>query len=314
MRSKVVTVFGGSGFIGRYVVKRLAELGATIRVPTRHPERATFLQPMGAVGQIVLQPWNAAAPGDVERLLTGADAAVNLIGILFEPRSGDFDRLQGRLPGEIGAAAAKLGLKRVVHLSAVGADPNAASAYARSKAAGEAALRQSFPKATILRPSIVIGPEDGFFNRFARMTQVSPVLPLIGGGRTRFQPVYVGDVADAVVAALGRPEAAGRTFELGGPAVYSFRDLMSYLLRVTGRRRLLMNLPFGLAGLQAKLLQHLPEPPLTPDQVELLKHDNVVSAGAAGLAELGIQPTPLEIVVPQYLRAYARPGVRLPVM
>lgn len=312
MRSKVVTVFGGSGFIGRYVVKRLAELGAVIRVPTRRPDCAMFLKPMGAVGQIVLEPWNPSLESEADRLLAGADAAVNLIGILFEGRGGSFDRLQGRLPGEIGAAAARHGLERVAHISAIGADAGSTSAYARSKAAGEAALRAAFPKATILRPSIVIGPEDGFFNRFARLMQLSPALPLIGGGRTRFQPVYVGDVADAVIAALTRPDTQGRTYELGGPTVYTFKDLMSYLLEVTGRRRLLVNMPWGLARLQANILQYLPEPPLTPDQLELLKRDNVVSPGADGLAALGIQPTPLEVVVPRYLRAYARPDIRLP--
>ena len=314
MRGKVVTVFGGAGFIGRYVVQRLAEQGAIIRVPSRHTARALFLKPLGGVGQINVEAWNPSAASEVERLLTGADIAVNLVGILFESRSGDFERLQARFPGEVGAAAARLGLERVVHLSAIGADPNSKAAYGRTKAAGEAALQASFPQATILRPSIVFGPEDNFFNRFARMSQLSPVLPLIGGGRTRFQPVYVGDVADAVVAALGRPETAGRTYELGGPAIYSFKELLAYLLRVTGRRRLLVNLPFGLASLQAKLLQFLPEPPLTPDQVVMLERDNVVSAGAAGLAELGLQPTPLEVIVPQYLKTYALPVARLPVV
>lgn len=314
MRNQVVTVFGGSGFVGHYVVKRLAELGAVIRVPSRRPECAVSLKPLGAVGQIVIEPWNPKAPGEVARLMAGAKAAVNLIGILFERRRGDFDRTQGELPGEIGRAAAELGLERVVHISAIGADPASPSAYARSKAAGEAALRAAFPQATILRPSIIFGPEDGFFNRFARMAQISPALPLIGGGRTRFQPVYVGDVAAAVIAALTRADAVGRTYELGGPTAYSFKELMSYVLRVTGRRRLLLNLSFNLAGLQGRLLQRLPDPPLTADQVELLKRDNVATPGAPGLADLGVSATPLEVVVPQYLSAYARPSARIPVV
>jgi NADH dehydrogenase len=314
MQSKVVTVFGGSGFISRYVVKRLAELGAVIRVPTRRPERAIFLKPLGAVGQIVIEPWNPHAPGDVERLLAGSDLAVSLIGILFERRGGDFERVQARLPGEIGAAATKHGVAGLVHVSAIGADPNSPAVYGRTKAAGEAAIREAFPRATILRPSIVFGPEDGFFNRFARMSQISPALPVIGGGRTRFQPVYVGDVAEAVVAGLTRPDAAGRTYELGGPAVYTFRELLAYLLKVTGRRRLLLDLPFGIAALQARLLRFLPEPPLTEDQLELLKRDNVVAAGAPGLAELGIAPTPLELIVPTYLKAFTLPSARLPVV
>ena len=314
MQSKVVTIFGGSGFIGRYVVKRLAELGAVIRVPTRRPERAIFLKPLGAVGQINIEPWNATAAGEAERLVTGSDLVVSLIGILFERRGGDFERVQGRLPGEIGAAAAKHGVSQLVHVSAIGADPSSPAVYGRTKAAGEAAVRAAFPTATILRPSIVFGPEDGFFNRFARMSQISPALPLIGGGRTRFQPVYVGDVADAVVAALTRADAAGRTYELGGPGVYSFRELLAYVLAVTGRRRLLLDLPFGIAALQARLLQFLPEPPLTPDQLELLKRDNVVAADAPGLADLGVTPTPLELIVPTYLKAFSLPATRLPVV
>ena len=314
MQSKVVTIFGGSGFIGRYVVKRLAELGAVIRVPTRRPERAIFLKPLGAVGQINIEPWNATAAGEAERLVAGSDLVVSLIGILFERRGGDFERVQGRLPGEIGAAAAKHGVSQLVHVSAIGADPSSPAVYGRTKAAGEAAVRAAFPTATILRPSIVFGPEDGFFNRFARMSQISPALPLIGGGRTRFQPVYVGDVADAVVAALTRADAAGRTYELGGPGVYSFRELLAYVLAVTGRRRLLLDLPFGIAALQARLLQFLPEPPLTPDQLELLKRDNVVAAGAPGLTDLGVTPTPLELIVPTYLKAFSLPATRLPVV
>ncbi|MGD9511340.1 MAG: complex I NDUFA9 subunit family protein [Geminicoccaceae bacterium] len=313
MHGQVVTVFGGSGFIGRYVVEQLAARGAVVRVPSRRPERALFLKPLGAVGQIVIEPWNPTASGEVDRLLAGSQHAISLIGILHESRKGDFDRVQAGFPGEIGTAAARHRLKRVVHISAIGADASSKVAYARTKAAGEAALRAAFPHATILRPSIVFGPEDNFFNRFACMSQFLPMLPLIGGGRTRFQPVYVGDVADAVMAGLSREDVAGRTFELGGPAVYTFRELMAYLLEVTGRRRMLVSLPFGLAALQATVLELLPVPPLTRDQVEMLKRDNVVSPGTPGLAELGIGPTPLEVIVPQYLQTFALPAKRLPV-
>ena len=200
MQDKVVTVFGGSGFIGRYVVERLADLGAVVRVPTRRPEQALFLKPLGAIGQIVLEPWNPTASGEAERLLAGSDQAVSLIGVLFEGRKGEFDRLQARLPGEIargrGARRPRARGPRLRDRSRAGSPV----AYARTKAEGEAAMRAAFPAATILRPSVVFGPEDGFFNRFARMSQFLPVLPLIGGGRTRFQPVYVGDVAEAVIA------------------------------------------------------------------------------------------------------------------
>ena len=314
MQDKVVTVFGGSGFIGRYVVERLADLGAVVRVPTRSPAQALFLKPLGAIGQIVLEPWNPTATGEAERLLAGSDQAVSLIGVLFEGRKGEFDRLQARLPGEIAEAAARRGLERVVHVSAIGARAGSPVAYARTKAEGEAAVRASFPAATILRPSVVFGPEDGFFNRFARMSQLLPILPLIGGGRTRFQPVYVGDVAEAVTAGLTRGDFAGRTFELGGPAVYTFKELLAYLLEVTGRRRILFNLPFAIARLQASLLEFLPVPPLTRGQVDLLRYDNVVAPDAPGLADLGIAPTPLEVIVPQYLRAYTLPATRLPVV
>lgn len=312
MRDKVVTVFGGAGFIGRHVVKRLAARGATIRVATRSPETAVHLLPMGEVGQIVLARF-ADDAATIGTLVSGAWGVVNLIGILFERRAGDFERVQARLPGTIAQAAAEAGVERLVHLSAIGADPASPSLYARTKAAGEAAVRAAFPSAVILRPSIVFGPEDGFFNRFAAMARIAPALPLVGGGTTRFQPVYVGDVADAVIAGLERPELAGKTFELGGPRVYTFKQLLEYVLQVTGRRRLLVPLPFGLARVQARFLELLPTPPLTRDQVALLERDNVVTAGAPGLAELGIRLTPVEAIVPGYLRAYARWQPTVPV-
>ncbi len=313
MREQVVTVFGGAGFIGRHLVRRLAARGATVRVATRSPETAGHLLPMGEVGQIVLARFAGDEAG-LAGLVAGADAVVNLVGILFERRAGDFDRVHGELPGRIGAAARAAGVARLVHLSAIGADPASPAHYARSKAAGEAALRAAFPAAVVLRPSIVFGPEDGFFNRFAQMARIAPALPLVGGGRTRFQPVYVGDVAEAILAGLDRPELAGRTFELGGPRVYTFAELLAYVLRVTGRRRLLLPLPFAVARLQARLLELLPTPPLTRDQVSLLERDNVVAPGAAGLAALGITPTPVEVIVPSYLRAFARSTPMVPVL
>lgn len=313
MRDEIVTIFGGAGFIGRHLVRRLAARGATLRVATRSPNRAGHLLPMADPGQIVLVRF-AEEEGTIAKLVEGASAVVNLVGILFERRAGDFERVHGVLPGRIGAAARAAGVARLVHVSAIGADPGSPSLYARSKAQGEAALRAAFPEAVILRPSIVFGPEDNFFNRFAAMARIAPGLPLVGGGTTRFQPVYVGDVAEAVLAGLERPETAGRTYELGGPKVYTFKELLEYVLRVTGRRRLLLPLPFRLARLQARLLELLPNPPLTRDQVTLLEWDNVVSPGAAGLAELGITPTPLEVVVPDYLAAYRAWGATLPVV
>lgn len=309
MRGRVVSIFGGSGFIGRQLVRRLAERGATVRVATRNPETAVHLRPMGHPGQIVLARVDLEDDKAIAGFLQGSDDAVNLIAVLHEARSGDFERLHARLPGRIGAAAAAVGVRRLAHVSALGADAGSPSAYARTKAAGEVALRASFPAAVILRPSIVFGPGDGFFERFAKLSLLAPALPLIGGGRTRFQPVHVGDVAAALVAVLERAEVAGRTFELAGPKIYSFADLLRYLLHVLGRRRLLVPVPFGLAALQARVLELLPAPLLTRDQVELLKRDNIASPGTAGLADLGIAATPLEAVVPAYVRLFARfPG------
>lgn len=301
MREAVVAVLGAAGFIGRHTVARLAEQGAVIRALSRDPDRALHLKPLGEVGQIVLIGCDPLDDRSLREALAGARHAVNLIGILYERRAGEFDRVHGELPGRLGRIAREEGLERVVHVSAIGADPASPSAYARSKAKGEAALRAERPDAVILRPSIVFGPEDQFFNRFAAMASLAPALPLIGGGRTRFQPVHVGDVAQAIVAALSRADTAGRTYELGGPRVATFRELLVYMLAVTRRRRLLVDLPFALARLQGRLFGLLPNPPLTADQVRLLERDNVVSPDMPGLAELGIAPTPMEAVVPLYL-------------
>ncbi len=313
MRDRTVTVFGGAGFIGRYVVRQLAVRRATVRVPTRNRDGALFLRPMGDVGQVVPVAWQPHDDASLARVVAGSTDVVNLIGILHERRKGDFEAVQGRLPGRIGEAAKAAGAHRLVQISAIGADPASPSAYGRTKAEGEAAARVAFPSAVVLRPSIVFGPEDKFFNRFAAMARLSPVLPLIGGGHTRFQPVHVDDVAAAVVAALSDPSHAGQTFELGGPSVYTFADLMRYMLKVLGRRRLLVNLPFGVARVQGRILQLLPEPLLTVDQVEMLKRDNVAAPGAKTLTDLGIAPTPLEAVVPLYLRRHGRLVNRPPI-
>jgi NADH dehydrogenase len=303
-----VTVFGGSGFIGRYVVRRLAQQGWVVRVAVRDSAAALFLKPMGDVGQIVPMHVDIRDAAAVALALDGAHAAINLVGILFERGRRSFQAVHADGPAALAQAAVRAGVTTMVHLSAIGADPASASRYAQSKAAGESAVRQHMPAATILRPSVVFGPEDQFFNRFAAMARFSPALPLIGGGQTRFQPVYVGDVADAVMKALADPAAQGRTFELGGPRTYTFRALMEYVLAVTNRKRWLVTLPFGLAQAQAAVLEWLPTPPLTRDQVTLLRRDNVVAAEAAGFAALGIEPTPLETVVPGYLAAFRRPS------
>lgn len=301
MQGKLATVFGASGFIGRNIVRELAARGCRVNAVCRDAEHAKFLKPMGSVGQVTPMRADVTDAAAVARATAGADMVVSLVGILYQSGRNSFEAVQATAPGTIARAAAAVGAKAMVHVSAIGADPESRSEYARSKAAGEAAVRAGFPAATVLRPSIVIGPDDAFFNRFAAMAQVMPVLPLLGGGRTRFQPVYVDDVADAALAALVRPDAAGGTYELGGPSVYSFRQLLELMLLEIRRKRALVSVPFWLASLEAAVLELLPVPPLTRDQVELLKRDNMVSAGARTLADLGVEATPLEIILPGYM-------------
>ncbi|HKM63637.1 MAG TPA: complex I NDUFA9 subunit family protein [Acidisphaera sp.] len=307
---RVATVFGGSGFIGRYVVKRLAQRGYVVRVAVTDPEGALFLKPMGEVGQVVPLYANITHDGLVERAVEGAEVVVNLVGILAEKRRGDFDALQHLGAGRVARLSAAAGASRLVQISAIGADPDSASGYASSKGKGERAVRDAFGQATILRPSLVFGQEDAFFNRFGLIAQLSPVMPVIAG-QTRMQPVYVGDVADAVMAALLRPDAEGAVFELGGPRVWTFREILQYILTVTRRRRLLVDVPMGVARLQASVMEHLPGKPLTRDQLLMLSRDNVCGAGMPGLPELGIVPTPVELIVPAYLARFQVGGGRV---
>ena len=306
MAGRSVTVFGGSGFIGRHLVLKLARDGWRIRVAVRDPERAAFLKPMGDVGQIALVKADVRDAARVALALDGMDAAVNLVAILYEGGGRTFEAIHVAGAANVARAAKAAGCERLVHVSAIGADKASPSRYAQTKAAGEEAVAAAFPGATILRPSLVFGPEDQFFNRFAAMARMSPALPVIAGA-TRFQPVHVDDVAEAARRTLADPATAGRTYELGGPRVYTFRELMAYVLSATGRRRLLVPVPGVLAMIQASLLELLPVPPLTRDQVLLLGRDNVVGQGAAGLGDLGIRPTAVEAVVPAYLARFRRP-------
>ena len=306
--ARTATVFGGAGFIGRYVVRDLARAGWVVRAAVRRPAEALFLKPMGDVGQVTPVAANLRDEASVAAAVAGADCVINLVGVLYPRGRQSFAAVHAEGAGRVARAAASAGVVRLIHVSALGADPQSRSAYARSKAAGEQAVRSAFAAATIMRPSIVFGPEDDFFNRFARLAELLPALPLIGGGRTRFQPVYVGDVAAAIVGAIDLPAAAGRTYELGGPRIYSFRELLELLLQTIRRDRLLLSVPWGVARLQATLLELLPVPPLTRDQVTLLQSDNVVSPGASGLADLGITPTAAEIILPTYLDRFRRHG------
>lgn len=308
MAAGVVTIFGGAGFIGRYLVKRLADQGWVIRVAGRSPSHAKRLQPLGDVGQITAVRAVVQDQAAVARAVEGADAVVNLVGLLYEKGRQSFAAVHVQGAERIAKAAAAAGVRSLVQVSAIGADPDAEAGYARTKGAAEAAVRAAFPDSAIVRPSIVIGPEDGFFNRFAAMALISPALPLIGGGETRFQPIYVGDLADAMVACLTRPVCRGRTYELGGPKIYSFKALMELLLHEIRRKRLLLPLPFGLAELQGAVLQLLPVPPLTRDQVRMLRRDNVVGPDALTLSDLGIEPTAIEVVLPTYLDRYRSGG------
>lgn len=312
MAIRNVTVFGGSGFLGRYVVKRLAARGMRVRVAVRDPERAAFVKPMGDVGQVAPVQANIRDQASVARAVDGADAVINCVGILYERGRQRFAAVHADGAGRIAAAAAAAGVGRLLHVSAIGADVDATARYARSKGEGEQAVRDAFAGATIVRPSIMFGPEDDFFNRFALLAQFLPALPLIGGGKTKFQPVYVGDVATAIEGMLDDSGTGGKTYELGGPRVYTFEELLRLLLQQIGRRCLLLPVPFGVVKFQAAFLQMLPVPPLTMDQVELLKSDNVVSEGAEGLDTLGLRATPLEGILPTYIYRYRRGGKLTP--
>ncbi len=310
--SALVTVFGGSGFLGRYVVQALAKTGCRVRVAVRRPNYAIHLQTQGSVGQIHPVQANLRYEDSVRRAMEGADAAVNLVGILQPSGKQSFEAIQAEGAGLIAKAAKEAGARALVHVSAIGADPKSRSAYARSKARGEELVRERFIQSVILRPSIVFGTEDEFFNRFASLSRFTPLMPLFGGGKTRFQPVYVGDVAKAVVAGLDGRARAGVPYELGGPAVYTFKEILDLIGEYTNRKRGTISIPFWIAKLQAAFLQMIPGAPLTVDQVRLLQTDNVVSADAIReartLKELGIAPQAVETIVPHYLVRFRPKG------
>ncbi|MEO1199056.1 MAG: complex I NDUFA9 subunit family protein [Pseudomonadota bacterium] len=312
IKQEIVTVFGGSGFVGRYVVQALARRGYRVRAAVRRPDLAGHLQTHGVVGQIHAVQANVRNRDSIARAVAGSHAVVNLVGILFEAGKQTFDRVQAEAPGWIAAAAKEAGAHRVLQMSAIGADPDSPAEYGRSKADGEAAALDAFKDTVVVRPSIIFGAEDGFFNRFAEMARFLPALPLIGGGHTRFQPVFVGDVAEAVARAVDGNATPGTIYELGGPEIRSFKELLDLMFEETRRPRLLLPLPVPVAKFQARLMQLLPNPMLTVDQVRLLEHDNVVSDAAIKdgrtLDGLGIAETAMASVLPSYLWRFRPDG------
>ena len=307
----LVTVFGGTGFIGRQVVRALARKGLRVRAAARQPGRGYRLRMLGDVGQIEVVQANIRDKASIARAVDGAEAVINLVGVMRETGRQRFLAIHGMGARNVAEAAVAAGAKRLVQVSAIGADANSGAKYARSKAEGEAAVREAFPSATIVRPSIVFGPEDDFFNRFGLMAAFSPALPLIGGGHTKFQPIYVGDLATAIAQAAASDAFAGQTVELGGPATYDFKELMQFVCTETGRKRVLAPLPFplaGLVGMAGDLAGMVIAPPITSDQVELLRSDNVVAEDAVGIETFGITPRPIEAIVPAYLYRYRKGG------
>jgi NADH dehydrogenase len=312
MKNRLVTVFGGSGFVGRYIVQRLATAGARVRVAVRDTEEADFLKTCGDLGQISFVPASITSDAEVTRAVNNADFVVNCVGILFERGARSFNVIHNEAAARVAKAAKAAGAKRFVQLSALGADTESESAYARSKAAGEQAVMAAFPEATILRPSVIFGPEDGFFNMFAELARISPVLPYFtsivphaeGGGGTKFQPVYVDDVAEAAVSALIEDDYEGKIYELVGPTVYTMREILEMIRRYTDRDTWICGLPFWVARIQAIFLQFLPTPLLTPDQVKLLRIDNIADGNTPGLEAFGISPETAESIVPTYLRRF----------
>ena len=305
-QEKLIAVIGGSGFVGRHVVQALARDGHRIRVGVRGVERAAFLKPMGVPGQVVPMQANIRFPESLDAVVAGADVVINLVGILQEAGPQKFSALQAEGARAVAKAARDAGATQFIQLSAIGADADSDADYARTKAEGEQAVLEQYPDAVILRPSIVVGPEDQFFNRFAAMARLSPVLPVVSA-QTRFQPVFVGDVAKAVKLAVDDADLSG-VYELGGPSVYSFEELMRLMLKVIGRKAFVADIPVPIASLMAKLTDWLPGAPLTQDQVKMLQHDNIVSKNARGFDELGLKPEAIEGQIPSYLYRFRRAG------
>jgi len=326
MADRFITVFGGSGFVGRHLVNKLADAGWRVRVAVRDAEAAKFLKPLGELGQISIVAADVTNPDSVKAAVENSAAVVNLVGILYERGKATFQKVHVDAAGNVAQAARDAGVPQLLHMSALGADPQSDSEYARTKGEGEQKVREVFPEATIFRPSVIFGPEDDFYNRFAAMARLlpfliyfaddaprvvrgesgTPELDLYGEGGPKLQPVYVGDVAEAFKRVIEDKTLAGKTYELGGPTVYSLREIMQQVCDVTRRKRPVLPAPFWVAKVQAAFLQFLPKPPLTPDQVRLLRKDNVLSGTQPGLQDLGIQPELADAILPQYLSRFRK--------
>lgn len=309
-REKIATIFGGTGFLGKQIVKELANRGITVKVATRIPESAYFLKPCGEIGQIVPVQCNYSDPCSVRNAVKGSDFVVNCIGILFEKRKhSKFARAHIDIPAMIAKACSDEDVQRFVHISALGCDKST-SKYAKTKLEGESAILTNYPNATILRPSVIFGEDDKFFNMFAEMARFTPFLPLIGGGNTKFQPIYVGDVSEVTLKALtsNDDKYLGKIYQLGGPEIVTFKEIYEKLFKYTGRKRKLVNIPYWVAKIEACFLSFLPKPPLTRDQVESLKSDNIVSDGALDIQLYGIKPKSLDLILPKYLKHYKSGG------
>ena len=305
---KIIAIFGAGGFVGKHLMRQLTKLGYRIKVATRNPYLKGYLKPLGNPGQIELFKTNIFDPEDVKRVLKNCDLSINLVGILSETRKQKFDLIHSQFPYLLSNLCGELGIKKLIHVSALGVKEKHISQYMQSKLLGEKKIQDTFKPSVILRPSVVFGPEDKFFNTFASLAQFSPILPLIGGGKTKFAPIYVGDLAKAIVKALQLNNSVPKIYELGGPENYSFRQLMEILLTEIKKKRFLVTIPFGFAKFQSYFLQMMPNPLLTPDQVELLKHNNIVSGDYPTLKDLGITGTNIQSTLPKYIYRFREGG------
>ena len=305
---KIIAIFGAGGFLGKHLMRQLTKLDYRVKVATRNPYLKGYLKPLGSPGQIELFKTNIFDQKDVEQVLKNCDLAINLVGILYETRKQKFDQIHSQFPYLLSKLCNELGIKKLIHISALGVKEKHNSKYIQSKLQGEKNIQENFKPSVILRPSIVFGPEDKFFNTFASIAQFSPFLPLVGGGKTKFAPIYVGDVAKVIAKAIELNNSEPKIYELGGPKNYSFKELMEILLTEIKKKRLLIPIPFGVARFQSYFLQMMPNPLLTPDQVELLKHNNIVSGDHPTLKDLGVTGTPIQTILPKYIYRFRTGG------